>query len=177
MARNVEVKIQIDSIEDILPIVADCADEGPIEIRQDDIFFNCPNWRLKLRIFSESSGELIFYQRPDIAGPKASFYIISPAESPHMLRQVLSTAYGEAGYVSKHRILFMIGQTRVHLDRVKGLGDFIELEVVLGEGETIEQGRETAQTVLERLGLSTRPSIEKAYVDLQQSTQASCVDE
>ena len=52
MARNIEIKAQIESIESLLPLVAKIADEGPIEIVQDDTFFACPNGRLKLRAFS-----------------------------------------------------------------------------------------------------------------------------
>lgn len=78
MARNIEIKARIDSIESILPLAAEIASDGPTEILQDDTFFTCPNGRLKLRAFSEHEGQLIFYQRSDSAGPKESFYVISP---------------------------------------------------------------------------------------------------
>jgi len=166
MARNVEIKARIESVESLLPRVQAIADSGPTEILQDDTFFHCPSGRLKLRAFSKMSGELIFYRRPDSAGPKESFYVISPTASPDTLREALSLAYGQAGRVRKHRTLFMVGRTRIHLDRVDALGDFLELEVVLTEGESTETGMGIADELLARLGISSNQLIEGAYVDL-----------
>jgi adenylate cyclase class IV len=166
MARNIEIKAHIASIEALLPLAAQLADTGPTRINQDDTFFICPNGRLKLRAFSGQEGELIFYQRPDCAGPKESFYIISPTTSPQTLREALTLAYGQTGRVIKRRTLFLIGRTRLHLDRVEGLGDFLELEVVLAEDESSEAGEEVAYTLLSQLGVSSEQLIEGAYVDL-----------
>jgi predicted adenylyl cyclase CyaB len=166
MARNIEIKARIESVEAVLPRVKAIAESGPTEIVQDDTFFNCPNGRLKLRAFSETAGELIFYQRPDQTGPKESFYVISPTASPNTLREVLSLAYGQSGRVRKHRILFLMERTRIHLDRVEGLGDFIELEVVLSEGEPAEAGVNVARELLAKLGIPPEQLIEGAYVDL-----------
>ena len=166
MPRNVEIKARIESVDTLLPRVQAIADSGPTEIFQDDTFFSCPNGRLKLRAFSESAGELIFYQRPDMAGPKESFYVISPTASPDTLREALSLAYGACGRVRKHRTLFRAGRTRIHLDRVDGLGHFLELEVVLSEGESTETGMGIARELLATLGISPQQLIEGAYVDL-----------
>lgn len=166
MPRNVEIKARIESVDALLPRARAIADIGPTEILQDDTFFSCPNGRLKLRAFSEASGELIFYRRPDQAGPKESFYVISPTASPGTLRQVLSLAYGQGGRVCKHRTLFMVRRTRVHLDRVEGLGDFLELEVVLKDGEPVEDGVKVAHELLAKLGIDHSRLIDGAYVDL-----------
>lgn len=166
MARNVEIKARIESLESILPKVAALADKGPIEIIQDDTFFTCMNGRLKLRVFSPMEGELIFYRRPDQAGPKESFYLISPTTAPDVLRESLSLGYGQIGRVRKHRTLFLIGRTRVHLDSVEGLGHFLELEVVLAEGESSEAGVLVAHDLLGKLGISSSQLIEGAYIDL-----------
>ena len=124
MARNIEIKARIESIEAITAKVAELADQGPIEIPQDDTFFVCKRGRMKLRAFSSTEGQLIFYQRPNQAGPKESFFLISPTASPDSLREALSLAYGQAGRVRKHRTLYLVGRTRVHLDRVENLGHF-----------------------------------------------------
>jgi predicted adenylyl cyclase CyaB len=166
MARNVEVKARIDDIEKLKVKVAGIADKCPIEIFQDDTFFACPNGRIKLRTFSVNKAELIFYQRPNHSGPKESVYSIAPITSPDKTREVLSQGYGQTGRVRKHRTLFLIGRTRVHLDRVEGLGDFIELEVVLAEKEPTENGVLVANELLSKLGILSDHLIEGAYVDL-----------
>lgn len=166
MARNVEIKARIDSVDALVPWAAAIATEGPERIEQDDTFFPCPNGRLKLRAFDATSGQLIFYARPDQAGPKESFYILSPTASPDTLRDALTAAHGSIGRVRKVRTLFLVGRTRVHLDRVEGLGDFLELEVVLRDGEAVDAGVTEAHTLMARLGVPPDALIEGAYLDL-----------
>ena len=172
MARNIEIKARIESIESVSPRVAALSDEGPVEIVQDDTFFHCPNGRLKLRTISRDRGELIFYRRTDRREPKESFYLISPTTSPDTLRECLLLAYGEMGRVRKNRKLFLVGGTRIHLDRVEGLGDFLELEVMLEDGESVENGEAVAKDLMEKLGIKQDQLIEGAYVDLMASATA-----
>jgi len=166
MARNVEIKARIKSVDSVLPKAAALADNGPVEIIQDDTFFACQNGRLKLRVFSPSEGQLIFYRRADQIGPKESFYLISPTTAPDTLREALSLAYGQVGRVRKNRTLFLLGRTRIHLDRVEGLGDFLELEVVLSDGEQAETGEVIARDLMEKIGVLPDQLIEGAYIDL-----------
>ena len=166
MGRNVEIKARIDKVESWLEKVKAVSDFGPIHISQDDTFFVCPSGRLKLRMFSPANGELIFYQRPDSAGPKESQYSIVATSEPDSLRDLLSLCLGQAGRVRKTRTLFLAGRTRIHLDQVEGLGDFIELEVVLNEGEPTNAGMKVAADLLSRLGIPNESLVECAYVDL-----------
>ena len=168
MTRNVEIKARIQSVEALTPRVAALADQGPTEIVQDDTFFTCASGRLKLRALSATDGQLIFYRRPDQAGPKESCYLISPTSSPDTLREALTSAYGQAGRVLKRRTLFLVGKTRIHLDRVEDLGHFLELEVVMAEGEPSAAGVAVAHDLLGKLGISPGQLIEGAYVDLLQ---------
>ncbi|MGG4774664.1 class IV adenylate cyclase [Paenalcaligenes sp. Me52] len=166
MARNVEIKAYIDSIAAVLPKALTVATAAPVEIQQDDTFFQCANGRLKLRAFDAQRGELIFYSRANQAGPKESFYLISTTTQPQQLREVLAAAHGVVGRVIKHRTLVIAGRTRIHLDRVENLGEFLELEVVLEDGETSEAGMKEAYTLMQQLGVGEEQLIEGAYVDL-----------
>lgn len=168
MARNIEIKAYVDSINEVLPRALAIATEELTELYQDDTFFQCENGRLKLRTFNEREGELIFYQRADQAGPKASFYLISRTSEPDSLREVLGASHGVLGRVTKHRSLIMAGRTRIHLDRVHGLGEFLELEVVLKDDEPHSSGFAEAQQIMEYLGVSPAQLIEGAYLDMLQ---------
>jgi adenylate cyclase class IV len=75
-------------------------------------------------------------------------------------------AYAQAGRVQKHRTLFPVGGTRVHLDRVADLGDFLELEVVLAAHEPSEVGVREAHALMASLGVEASQLVEGAYVDL-----------
>jgi len=166
MARNVEIKAHIESIDLISVKAAALADDGPIEIIQDDTFFACNNGRLKLRVLSPDEGQLIFYRRKDQRGPKESFYLISHTTSPIILRESLSLAYGQVGRVRKTRILYLVGRTRIHLDRVQGLGSFLELEVVLEEDEDFGTGEAIARDLMQKLNVLPEQLVEAAYIDL-----------
>ena len=106
MPRNIEIKARIESVDALVRTVASISTEGPVEIHQDDTFFLCNSGRLKLRAFSATEGELIFYRRADQQGPKESFYVRTPTADPDGLRESLSLAYGQAGRVIKHRTLY-----------------------------------------------------------------------
>ena len=82
------------------------------------------------------------------------------------LKSVLTLALGIRGTVEKVRHLYVVGQTRVHLDDVKGLGQFMELEVVLEPGQTDEEGRGIAESLLSSLGIDRQDLLESAYMDL-----------
>lgn len=169
MARNIEIKALVADMPALTARVAAIADRGPVEIPQDDTFFRCANGRLKLRVFDDGHGELIFYRRPDADGPKVSFYVLSPTQSPDTLREALTLANGQEGRVVKHRTLFHVGRTRVHLDRVQGLGDYMELEVVLAHGESVEDGVREAHELMGRLQIPRDSLVEGAYQDLLRS--------
>jgi predicted adenylyl cyclase CyaB len=166
MPRNIEIKARVTNPSALRRAAEDVADQAVETIQQDDTFFHCRNGRLKLRDFGNGRGELIYYRREDQHGPKTSFYQITSTHEPEALRDTLTAALGEMGRVRKTRLLYLAGRTRIHLDQVEGLGDFMELEVVLTEDETESAGRDEANQLMNKLGIQTSDLIEAAYVDL-----------
>ena len=167
MPANVEIKARISSVEALLPVARALGDdEHPQLIHQDDTFFAVAHGRLKLRVFGDGSGELIHYHRSDARGPKLSDYVLAPAPEPDSLREALTRACGLLGRVRKDRILVLAGPTRIHLDRVEGLGDFLELEVVLADGQTEAEATAVARDLMARLGVQPGQLVSGAYLDL-----------
>ncbi len=165
MARNVEVKARVRDAAALRQRVAAIA-PGPGEaIEQQDTFFPCVRGRLKYRRLDALRGELIHYERPDESGPKLSRYTVVPCEG-HALRDALAAALGVRAELRKRRMLHLSGRTRIHLDRVDGLGDFLELEVVLADGEDEAAGEAEAQALLAKLGVAREDLVTGAYVDL-----------
>jgi adenylate cyclase class IV len=166
MARNIEIKARIGSVEALLPRAQAVAGGEPQRIAQDDTFFPVPQGRLKLRQFEDGSAELIHYHRADSAEAKASDYVRVPVPDPAALREALSRALGLLGRVRKQRLLLLAGATRIHIDRVEGLGDFMELEVVLAPGQSDAEGQHIADALMAELGLAHAERVAGAYMDL-----------
>jgi predicted adenylyl cyclase CyaB len=169
MPRNVEIKARIAGVAALTQVAARLADTGPVILEQEDTFFSCPTGRLKLRDQYAAGAELIFYQRADASGPKESFYVRTPVPDPQAMRALLQRAYGQTGRVRKRRVLYLVGRTRIHLDAVEGLGEFLELEVVLRDGESADEGVLEARKIMAALGIEAQQLIQGAYVDQLES--------
>lgn len=166
MPTNIEIKAKARDPQRQEELAAQLA-TAPVEVLdQIDTFFNVPTGRLKLRELTPSHGELIQYERADIAGPKSSSYLIVTTDQPAGLRKLLSAALGVRGEVRKHRTVYHAGQTRIHVDEVVGLGMFLELEVVLRPDQSREEGEAIARGIMERLDIQEGDLIDRAYIDL-----------
>jgi predicted adenylyl cyclase CyaB len=166
MPANIEIKARVRELAEVRQR-AEALSDVPCEIiRQVDTFFRVDTGRLKLRDLGARRGQLIFYQRADRGGPKRSDYHIAEIHDVDNLIHVLELAYGIRGVVKKTRYLYLAGQTRIHLDDVEGLGQFMELEVVLREGQSDVEGQAVAEGLMQRLGIQKSDLLEGAYMDL-----------
>src|SRR5512142_476584 len=118
MPANIEIKARARDVADLSRRAAALSDTPLQLIPQEDTFFNVPHGRLKLRQLAPDRGQLIYYERNDTAGPKRSNYYIAETSDPAALKTALAAALGLRGVVRKTRSLYMVGQTRVHVDEV-----------------------------------------------------------
>lgn len=166
MGKNIEIKARVPDLAPLRDSAAVLA-SGPGEILdQKDTFFTVPMGRLKVREFSDGSGELIAYQRVDQQGPKESIYTKASCRDAGALAEALGSVLPVRGVVEKRREVFLVGRTRVHLDQVAHLGSFVELEVVMGPGESAEEGYREAHQLLRALHIPERALVADAYIDL-----------
>ncbi len=166
MPSTIEIKARARNFDDIRSRAQSLADT-PVEVLpQEDTFFGVAHGRLKLRVRAEGPAQLIYYERPDQDGPKRSDYHIFETPDPESLKHTLGLALGIRGVVRKTRYLYMVGQTRVHLDDVEGLGQFMELEVVMRPGQSDAEGQAIARELMAKLGVAETDLLEGAYMDL-----------
>jgi predicted adenylyl cyclase CyaB len=166
MPTNIEIKAILTNRAAAEAAAGRLSDTAPETIYHEDFFFACDRGRLKLRILAPDRGELIRYERSDVADARESRYLIARTPDPQILKDILSTTLDRVGVVKKTRILYLIGQTRVHIDEVQELGDFLEFEVVLRPGQSEFEGKNIVTALLAEFGIVQKELIAEAYVDL-----------
>ncbi len=166
MPANIEIKARVRDFAAFEARATALSGGSPQVIPQEDTFFYVRRGRLKLRQLSLEEAQLVYYERPNQQGPKRSHYLIFPTTEPAALKATLSAALGVRGVVRKTRLLYLVGQTRIHLDDVEGLGCFMELEVVLRPGQSDAAGQAIAEDLMHKLGVAKEDLLEGAYMDM-----------
>src|SRR5918994_7470975 len=164
-ARNVELKAH-----DPAPappreraLAAGARDEGLL--RQRDTYFTVAAGRLKLREEDPGGATLIGYQRPDAGGERVSAYRLVAVPDPEAMRAALADANGIDVVVVKRRHLLLWETVRIHLDEVRGLGSFLELEAVAAPGSDLRREREQVAHLREALDIPDEALREGSYAD------------
>jgi predicted adenylyl cyclase CyaB len=173
MPTNIEIKLRVDNLDAVEQKTASIAESGPETLIQEDVFFDVACGRLKLRKFASGKAELIAYHRSDSDQVRESKWLASPIEDPDSFQEAMGMTVGTGVTVRKHRTLYLVGDTRIHLDRVEGLGDFVEIEVVLQPEQDHDMGRTIANDLIKQIGLDDAKPISTAYADLIGSKMAT----
>jgi homotetrameric cytidine deaminase len=177
-ARNVEVKAHDPDPARTLEraLAAGARDQGLL--RQRDTYFAVPHGRLKLREEEPGGATLIAYERPDAAAERVSSYRIIPVADPAPLREALTAVNGiDVVVVKRRRLLLWEATVRIHLDEVRGLGSFLELEAVAQPDSDLTREREQVAHLREILDIGDAALREGSYADaLRGAGQAGTAD-
>lgn len=163
---NVEIKATCNDLERIRQILLE-RDAKFIGLdHQVDTYFRSSSGRLKLRE-GNIENNLIWYQRPDQAGPKTSHCVLYKTEKDSALKAILHDAMGVMVVVDKEREIYFIDNIKIHLDQVKGLGTFLEIEAQSEEGDKSEEllNRQCVQ-LMDELGIRNEDLVNESYSDL-----------
>lgn len=162
MPKNLELKIKIDSLKDIKKELK----ENHIGLKeiliQKDIYFSVETGLLKLRVENGKSS-LIYYFRDESSSKRLSdFQYIKFSEGNP--EKFFSNIFKPEIAVSKIRELYIYNNTRIHLDKVKTLGTFIELETMVVNG--LKDAEKRFNKMVSDLKLNTKKQIRASYRDL-----------
>lgn len=166
MSQNIELKASLRSAAEACEIASRFADAKPRQFIQTDTYFTVEIGRLKLRQCADVGDELIYYLRPDLAKQKRCLYWRSPVESAELVRQNLARACGVDAVVRKSRSLFLHENVRIHIDRVDGLGDFLEFEAVLAAGASPAQSHQLLAFLTDSFKIHPNDLIRQSYREL-----------
>jgi predicted adenylyl cyclase CyaB len=163
--RNIELKCRCADLAEVRQRARQLGATDAGVLQQHDTFFDAPLGRLKLRDFGDGRAELISYRRPDTAEARGSDFFVCPVTEPATLRAALAHALRTGGSVRKRRHLFLYRHTRIHLDDVEGLGEFVELETVMA-GQSEGEAHAELRHVAAALALKLEDAIPQPYVEL-----------
>lgn len=165
--KNLELKVSLDDPKNITKLIKQSGAKYHGKLRQVDTYFKYPNGRLKVREINNRQFELIYYLRDDKKDSKLSDYRIVKLTRRNFtqIKKILINNFGLKVIVKKIRSLWIYDHTRIHLDRVINLGNFLELETVMTNLKPLKAKYEH-NAVINNLRLDNFHKIDKSYSDL-----------
>jgi len=129
MSLNLELKARIESPSKVLRTLKKMGSHSETLI-QTDTYFGINRGRLKLREFAKGKAELIFYTRNEKVGHRWSNYSLLSISDIKKTKEFFKKAFGISAVVRKtRRVYYYKEEARIHIDKVRGIGMFIEFEV------------------------------------------------
>ncbi|MFQ5675656.1 MAG: class IV adenylate cyclase [bacterium] len=163
---NIEIKARYADLDHARNIAREINAKPEGAYEQVDTYFLVKRGRLKLREISSRASQLIFYERPDEAGPKTSNYQIYPVGSSRDIKMMLQSALGVWKVVEKQREVFWYDEVRIHLDQVTNVGSFIEFEGMLADSSKRSSVTEKVEFLINCFKIEKSDLIEASYSDL-----------
>lgn len=162
--HNVEFKCELRDLQLARSILR--AKEGSFigELKQTDTYFRIPSGRLKRRDCEGDPVEYIFYDRANRSQPKISHFVIY--SEPQAMERFGLAPLPVWVVVRKTRELWMIGNSRIHLDRVESLGNFAEFEALVCRDHNIARCHESIAELRRLLAPALGEPIDCSYSDM-----------
>ncbi|MEN8121296.1 MAG: class IV adenylate cyclase [Bacteroidota bacterium] len=162
---NIEIKARCNDHEVIRKILLSGNAEFKGVDNQIDSYFKVNSGRLKLRE-GNIENALIHYNREDKDEPKESDILLYKTSKNSLLKELLTKALGEIITVNKEREIYFIGNVKFHLDKVEGLGEFIEIEAIGKDDEDKSTLMQQCKFYLNLFGISKEDLIPVSYSDM-----------
>jgi adenylate cyclase class 2 len=162
MPTNLELKVRLDDPRKVSEKIKSINAEYKGELNQVDVYYRYKKGLLKLRT-ENGRQTLIKYNRNEKTGNRWSDYELISLEN-NDAREYLDDILDTETVVEKTRLLYLFDNTRIHLDAVKGLGSFLELETLVLNGK--EDAEKRFNHIIKILELNPEDEIRKSYSDL-----------
>jgi adenylate cyclase class 2 len=165
---EIEIKSPCEDLDRIEKKLLDGGAEFHGEVAQVDLYLSHPcrdfaKTDEALRIRQEGESVALYYKGPKLdAQTKTREEISAAVPDPAAMRLVLDRlGFRPVAEVRKTRRNYGLGRVEVSLDRVAGLGGYVELEV---QDLPVEEGRSLLLNLMAELGLTATER--KSYLEL-----------
>lgn len=162
MPKNLEIKIKVTSLKALKNKLKQKRVGLKKILIQKDVYYSIDTGLLKLRI-ENGEKSLIYYKRDEKSKKRWSDYQVikfAEGDTEIFFKIIFSTEIT----VLKVRELYLYKNTRIHLDKVKGLGSFIELETLVTDD--LKNAEKQFNKMVEILDLDIKSQIRASYRDL-----------
>ena len=163
---NIEIKAKSDNQDMIREILKSKNADFRWTDHQIDTYFNVNFGRLKLRE-GNIENHLIQYQREDKEGPKQSDVTLFKSDPKSSLKEILKKALGILVVVDKKREIYFLDNVKIHIDYVKGIGNFIEIEAIdKDKKRNLKELKEQCNYYVRLFEIEKKDMIDKSYSDI-----------
>lgn len=167
MPRNLELKIKFKSFDGVKKKLNQIGAEFTASLNQKDVYYKNKKGLLKLRI-ENGAESLIKYKRNENSKDRWSDYSLLKFREGNA-EKFLAELFEIETVVYKKRLLYMYDNTRIHLDKIKGLGNYLELETLVLRGQ--QNAKKRFDKIVSLLQLDLKNQVKKSNRDLMLEKQ------
>lgn len=163
---NLEVKATVRNLYSVRDRLAALGAEHQGAEHQVDQYYQVPRGRMKLRQSSLDGAHLIVYLRPNDVSARVSTFHRLPVDRPKELAETLAAMFKAGSTVDKEREVWWWNDVRIHLDRVAGLGTFVEFEARLDTIGDPGEAQRLIDQLTRQLGIESSDLISDSYGEM-----------